>query len=98
MTSDLAQAQSLLQKLESIPNYDAGLFHRIGRCFLNTDRYWEARVAFTRVVEEAQDEALKEASQFDLILVLSRMRRFEELISEADRYLAIYDRTKSSAN
>lgn len=94
LTGDLAQAQSFLQKLESIPDYDAGLFHRIGRCFFNTDRYWEARVAFTRVVREARDEAVREAAHFDLILVLSRMRRFEELISESDRYLATYDRTK----
>ena len=91
LSGDLAQAQALLEKLESIPNYDAGLFHRIGRCFFNTDRYWEARVAFTRVVQEAEDETLREAAHFDLILVLSRMRRFDDLIEEADRYLAKYE-------
>ncbi|OGV46420.1 MAG: hypothetical protein A2X46_09065 [Lentisphaerae bacterium GWF2_57_35] len=91
LAGDLDQAQSLLQKLETIPDYDAGLFHRIGRCFFNTDRYWEACVAFTRVVKEARDEALREAAHFDLIMVLSRMRRFEDLIGESDRYLARYE-------
>ena len=87
----LAQSQELLKKLESLPDYDAGLFHRIGRCFFNTDRYWEARVAFTRVVEVAKDDTLREAAHFDLILVLSRLRRFDDLIAEADRYLDRYD-------
>ena len=91
LNSALAQAQELLKKLESLPDYDAGLFHRIGRCFFNTDRYWEARVAFTRVVEVAKDESLREAAHFDLILVLSRLRRFDDLIAEADRYLDRYD-------
>ena len=91
LNAALAQAQELLKKLESLPDYDAGLFHRIGRCFFNTDRYWEARVAFARVVEVAQDEKLREAAHFDLVLVLSRLRRFDDLIAEADRYLDRYD-------
>jgi tetratricopeptide (TPR) repeat protein len=91
LTSALAQAEELQKKLDELPDYDATLFHRIGRCFFNTDRYWEARVAFTRVVEVATDEAMRETAHFDLILVLSRLRRFDDLIAEADRYLAIYD-------
>ena len=91
LTAAVAQAEELLKKLEALPDYDAGLFHRIGRCFFNTDRYWEARVAFTRVVETAADEKLREAAHFDLVLVLSRLRRFDDLIAEADRYLVRYD-------
>jgi TolA-binding protein len=87
----LGQSKDLLQKLQDVPDYDAALFHRIGRCFFNTDRYWEARIAFTRVVAQATDEKIREAAQFDLILVLSRMRQFEDLISEADKYLANYE-------
>lgn len=91
LRTSFQQAADLLEKLEAIPDYDAGLFHRIGRCFMNSDRFWEAAVAFTRVVEEAGDENIREAAHFDLILVLSRMRRFEDLIAEADRYLAQYE-------
>ncbi len=87
----LGQAKDLLQKLQEVPDYDAALFHRIGRCFFSTDRYWEARVAFSRVVAEATDEKIREAAQFDLILVLSRMRQFEDLIAEADKYLAKHE-------
>lgn len=76
-------------KLDALPDYDANLYHRIGRCFFNTDRYWEARTAFTRVVAIAQDEAVREAVvHFDLILAISRLRRFDDLVLEADRYLA----------
>jgi len=91
LTAALAQAQDLQQKLEAMPDYDAGLYHRIGRCFMNNDRYWEARVAFERVVAEARDEKIREAAHYDLILVLARMRRFDDLIGEADQYLARYD-------
>lgn len=91
LNAAIAQAEEMLRKLESLPDYDAGLFHRIGRCFFNVDRYWEARVAFQRVAEEAADENIREAGHFDLILSISRLRRFDELIAEADRYLDRYD-------
>ncbi len=89
--TSLAQAKDLLKRLEDSPNYDDSLFHRIGRCFVSTDRLWEARTAFLRVVAEATDEKIREAAHFDLILVLSRMRQFDDLIVEADRYLTDYD-------
>ena len=91
LAADLAQAKEMSAKLEALPDYDANLYHRIGRCFFNTDRYWEARVAFTRVVAIAADEAVREAGHFDLILAISRLRRFDDLVIEADHYLATYD-------
>jgi len=83
----LTRAEKVMKKLETMPGYDASLFHRIGRCFFNSDRYWEARVAFTRVVAVAKDKNTREAAQFDLALVLSRQRRFENLIEVANAYL-----------
>lgn len=91
LAAAIAQAEELLKKLETLPDYDAGLFHRIGRCFFHSDRFWEACVAFDRVVREATDETVREAAHFDLILALSRLRQFEKLIAEADRYLDRYD-------
>ena len=91
LSSSLAQAKEMSSKLESLPDYDANLYHRIGRCFFNTDRYWEARAAFTRVVAIAQDETVREAGHFDLILSISRLRRFDDLVIEADHYLSTYD-------
>ena len=93
LSSDLAQAREMSAKLEALPDYDANLYHRIGRCFFNVDRYWEARTAFTRVVAIAQDETVREAGHFDLILSISRLRRFEDLVIEADSYLSTYDPT-----
>lgn len=95
LRASLHQAQELLTKIEGLPQYDAGLFHRIGSCFMSTDRFWEARVAFTRVVAEAQDPKVKEAAHFDLVLCLSRLRRFQEVIAEADRYLAVYGKDEA---
>ncbi len=91
VSGDLAQAKEMAAKLEALPDYDANLYHRIGRCFFNTDRYWEARAAFTRVVAIASDETVREAGHFDLILAISRLRRFDDLVIEADHYLATYD-------
>lgn len=91
IAGNLAQAKEMAAKLESLPDYDANLYHRIGRCFFNTDRYWEARTAFTRVVAIAEDESVREAGHFDLILAVSRLRRFEDLVIEADQYLSTYD-------
>lgn len=90
MKASLGATKDSLAKLEGMPDYDAGLFHRIGRCFFAVDRYWEARVAFTRVVAEATEPSIKEAGQFDLVLVLNRLRRFDEVVVAADAYLAAY--------
>jgi TolA-binding protein len=83
----LAQASELLNRLRDMPAYDAGLFHRIGRCFFNLERFWEARVGFRRVADEADDASLREAALFDLALVISRQRRFKDLIAVCDEYL-----------
>ena len=91
VASELSQAKEMAAKLEALPDYDANLYHRIGRCFFNTDRYWEARTAFTRVVAIAQDDTVREAGHFDLILAISRLRRFDDLVIEADHYLSTYD-------
>ena len=90
IVASVSTLKQALEKLESTPDYDASLFHRIGRCFYSIDRYWEAYTAYKRVVTEAKDPILQEACHFDLVLVLNRLRRFGELIEEADRYLAAY--------
>lgn len=91
VASELAQAREMAGKLEALPDYDANLYHRIGRCFFNVDRFWEARAAFTRVVAIAQEDTVREAGHFDLILAVSRLRRFDDLVIEADHYLSTYD-------
>ena len=91
IAGDLAQANEMVSKLQNLPDYDANLYHRIGRCFFNTDRYWEARTAFARVVAIAQEETVREAGHFDLILAVSRLRRLDDLLIEADNYLSTYD-------
>lgn len=92
LAQDFAEARDLQQRLNETPDYDAALYHRVGRCFFNIDRFWEARAAYRRVVHEADDEKLREAAHFDLTLVMARMRRFDDLLGEADRYLERYDR------
>lgn len=82
--------EEAMGKLKKTGNYDAALFHRIGRCFFSVDRFWEARTAYERVVRETQDAALKENAHFDLILTLNRLRRFEDLIASANQYLETY--------
>lgn len=91
LARDVEQTREMLEKLETMPDYDANLFHRIGRCYFNTDRHWEARIAFKRVVDTAAEEDIREAAHFDLILAISRLRRFDDLLVEADNYLGTYD-------
>ena len=80
----------MLKKLETTPDYDSALFHRIGKCFFTTERFWEAQVAFRRVVREAKDQVVKEAGHFDLALTLSRLRMVDELARVAEMYLEQY--------
>ncbi len=88
--ASLGRAQAMLETLRDSPAYDDGLFHRIGRCFFNAGRFWEARVAFERVMAEAEEPAVREAAHFDLVLVYGQLRAFDRVAEEADRYLEIY--------
>ncbi len=88
--SSLSRAGNTLDELIESPNHDALLYHRIGRCFFNNERYWEARVAFTRVVEDAVTEDVRESGMFDLVMVLARQRKFPKTIAQADVYLSEY--------
>jgi len=90
LRASLTTLQDALEKLTKTPDYDATLFHRIGRCFFSVDRFWEARIAYERVVREAKDPILQETSHFDLILALNRLRRFDDLIAAANQYLDTY--------
>jgi tetratricopeptide (TPR) repeat protein len=94
IAASVSTLKQSLDQLQATPDYDASLFHRIGRCFYAVDRYWEAYTAYRRVVTEAKNPTLQEACHFDLVLVLNRLRRFGELIEEADRYLAAYGTDK----
>jgi len=91
LNASLGEAEQMLAKLEEMPEYDAALFHRIGRCFFNTERFWEARVAFTHVIEITQDPLVREAALFDLALVLNRQRYFDELIATCTTYLGEFE-------
>ncbi|HMP72190.1 MAG TPA: tetratricopeptide repeat protein [Kiritimatiellia bacterium] len=90
----LANLSEAMLQLAKTPDYDAGLFHRVGRCFYSIDRFWEARTAYARALAEAEDAVFRETAHFDLILAINRMRRFEDLVEEADRYLELYGKDK----
>ncbi|HMP90283.1 MAG TPA: tetratricopeptide repeat protein [Kiritimatiellia bacterium] len=90
LRASLITLKEALEKLASTADYDAALFHRIGRCFFSVDRFWEARIAYERVVNETKDAVLQETAHFDLILTLNRLRRFDDLVEAADKYLATY--------
>ncbi len=46
-----AQAKMMLTEIEKLPNYDAEVFYRIGRCFAALNRFWEAKVALEYVLK-----------------------------------------------
>jgi len=94
LRASLQTRQEALEKHRKTGNYDAPLFHRIGRCFFSIDRFWEARTAYARVVRESADPVLKENAHFDLILTLNRLRHFDELIAAANQYLEAYGKDR----
>ncbi|MFZ4765177.1 MAG: tetratricopeptide repeat protein [Roseimicrobium sp.] len=59
----LAENQKMLQELEGVKDYDANIFYRLGQCFYEMQRYYEAILAFGMVVDkfsgyEGRDGAL----------------------------------------
>lgn len=71
-----AQADAAKKQLETIEKekaYDAIVFYRIGRCFAQLERYWEANLAFEFVLEKFPTFEDKETVQFGQLFAFYKL-------------------------
>lgn len=71
-----AQADAAKKQLETIEKekaYDAIVFYRIGRCFAQLERYWEANLAFEFVLDKFPAFEDKETVQFGQLFAFYKL-------------------------
>jgi TolA-binding protein len=73
-----------LEQVKSIEGYDTALRYRIARCFYALERYREAYLVFALMVKQLPVSELLQQSNYQMLVSLTRMERWQEAIQEAD--------------
>ena len=78
----LDENQKVLTELEGIKDYDANIFYRLGQCFFEMQRFYEAILAFSSVVDKFREYPGRDGALFGMIAAnqsLGRVSRAAEL-------------------
>lgn len=86
----IQQIQQELTQLGKIPDYDTGLNLRIAQCFIELGRYREAYLVLGETVKKMPESKLVEQANFQLLVCLKEMERWEDIVAACTSYLDRY--------
>ncbi len=67
--------KSMLEEIEKRTDYDATLFYRLGRCYFEMNRPWEAILAFDALVNEFKNFPQRDKAMYGLIFANANLKR-----------------------
>lgn len=79
----VARVKKEMEKLQSIEAYDTALQFRIAECFFQLNRFREAYLVLSGMLEELPKSDLLMHGNYRMLVCLTRMERWEEVISKA---------------
>ncbi len=84
---NIANAQKLLADFEKLPSITPAIYLRLGRCFYELDRKWEAIVVNQEILERFKDGPEREPALFGLIVALADVNQPERAQQRCQDYL-----------
>ncbi len=88
LAARLETERKLLEEIEQRPDYDASLYYRLGRCYFEMARYWEALLAFDVIVSEHKTFQQRDRALFGMIIANGQLKRVKEARALCERYIA----------
>lgn len=82
--------QSMLTELEKLTDYDALLYYRLGRCYFEMARYWEALLAFEVIVNDFVKFPERDRCVFGMILANANLKRVKQARELCEIYMGDY--------
>ncbi|MCB1208897.1 MAG: tetratricopeptide repeat protein [Verrucomicrobiales bacterium] len=79
--------QELLTELEKRPDYDASLYYRLGRCYFEMGRMWEAILAFNMIVEDFKTFPQRDKCMYGTILANAQLKRVKQARELCERFI-----------
>lgn len=86
----LEQNKTILTEVEGVKDYDAGLFYRLGQCFYEMQRYYEAMLAFQTIYEKNREYKDRDRCLFGMIVCNAALKRSGRAMSLAEKYMSEY--------
>jgi tetratricopeptide (TPR) repeat protein len=80
--------KSMLEEIEKRTDYDATLFYRLGRCYFEMNRPWEAILAFDALVNEFKDFPQRDKAMYGLIFANATLKRVQVAKELCERFIA----------
>ncbi|HEX4666135.1 MAG TPA: tetratricopeptide repeat protein [Chthoniobacterales bacterium] len=83
----IANAQKLLAEFEKLPSITPAIYLRLGRCFYELDRKWEAVVVYQEILDRFKDPPEREPALFGLIVALADINQPQRSEERCEQYL-----------
>ena len=83
----IANAQKLLDEFSKLPTVTPAIYLRLGRCFYELDRKWEAVVVNQEILERYKDSPEREPALFGLIVALADVNQPQRAEERCEEYL-----------
>jgi tetratricopeptide (TPR) repeat protein len=70
-----------------VKDYDAGLYYRLGQCFYEMQRHYEALLAFQTIYEKFRDYKDRDRCLFGMVVCNAALKRSGRAMSLAEKYM-----------
>ena len=87
LKESIADAQKLLGEFEKLPSITPAIYLRLGRCFYELDRKWEAIVANQEILDRFPEGPEREPALFGLIVALADVNQPKRAEERCEQYL-----------
>jgi tetratricopeptide (TPR) repeat protein len=84
----LESEKKLLEEIEKRPDYDASLYYRLGRCYFEMGRFWEALLAFEVIVNDFKTFPQRDRALFGMIIANAQLKRVKQARELCEVYIA----------
>ncbi|WP_170267058.1 tetratricopeptide repeat protein [Brevifollis gellanilyticus] len=78
---------SLLEEIEKRSDYDASLYYRLGRCYFEMARLWEAILAFDVIVKDFKEFPQRDRCMFGMIIAQAQLKRVNAARNLCEKYI-----------
>ncbi|MDB6137525.1 MAG: Tetratricopeptide repeat-containing protein, partial [Verrucomicrobiaceae bacterium] len=87
LEAKLAADKGMLDELDKRTDYDASLFYRLGRCYFEMQRPWEAILAFEAIVTEFKDFPQRDKAMYGLIMANASLKRIAVAQAQCEKFI-----------
>ncbi|MBL9115210.1 MAG: tetratricopeptide repeat protein [Verrucomicrobiaceae bacterium] len=90
LEAKIAGDKAMLDEIEKRTDYDATLYYRLGRCYFEMQRPWEAILAFSALVDEFKDFPQRDKAMYGLIFANATLKRITVAKEMCEKFISSF--------